>query len=166
MADFSDAADREAAWFTDDLSSISIPPLLNNGTNGAPFKVVASGLREPSKVGQYCFIDLQRVIEHRVALQRKRQIYSLVATCLWTRTQDRAHANIDQANFLAALELVVQRVRGPIGDKTHGGRFLASGEIDSNEIAIDMPDWNRALFQDGFWRADVRWQACDDFIGV
>ena len=166
MADFTDAVDREAAWFTDDLSANGIPPLLKQGSNGAPFAIVRARARQPSQRGQACFIWLERVVESRYALTRKLQVYHLVATCLWTRASDVGKTDVDEASFEAALAKVVQRVRGLKGDKTHGGRFLAAGEIDSGQITVDWPDAVNTLFANAFWRADVRWQAVDEFIGI
>jgi len=166
MNDFTDAVDREAAWFKADQSAQGIPHLIASARPAGPFDIVQADLGRPSARGRTLYLWLENVEERRYALARKLQIYSFVASCLWQRTKAAGQTQADQQGLAAAVAKVVQRVRGPIGDKTHGGRFTAAGEIETGRIVVRFDDPLRAFQTADIWRADVRWQAVDDLPNV
>jgi hypothetical protein len=78
----------------------------------------------------------------RVASQRVRPRYPMKLELHWpVRTISPGSSSIaatEQQNFDDAIELLRQRVAGPLGDKSHGGRFLAAAEAAKGQVAIDV----------------------------
>nr|MDA8323338.1 hypothetical protein [Actinomycetota bacterium] len=61
--------------------------------------------------------------------QRIRPSYEFRLRLVWPVRQATAgSAEAEQRAMDAAVDLLIQRIRGPLGDKTHGGRFLSVGE--------------------------------------
>src|ERR1700728_2210274 len=129
----SDAVARELAWLTavDDL-----PALLAG--DGGPWAAVDwwQGARfARDKHGLY--LDARDVGSVRTSSQRIMPQYQFVLTLYWPILGQGAAAGTsgksliaetEQANLDAAKDLVLQRINGPLGDKTHGGRFLSVAE--------------------------------------
>jgi len=129
-----DAVTRELAWLTavDDL-----PSLLTD--DGGPWDVVDwwQGARfARDKHGLY--VDARDTGSVRTSSQRIMPQYQFVLTLYWpilaqgpggAGTSSKALiAETEQANLDAAKDLVLQRINGFPGDKTHGGRFLSVAE--------------------------------------
>jgi len=72
-----------------------------------------------------------------VNAQRYRVRYTFVLTAIWpVLTPTPPVAESEQRAFDAAIGLVLQRIRGPLGDKSHGGRFLSVGEVPGQASAL------------------------------
>lgn len=135
---YADAVAREVAWLNADLSALPVPiPTLLKPTG--PFDLIkAFGRSEKARVpGRILFVSRERAPEYRLALQQKFHVHHFRLKIGWpvrATTQETDLSNLD-----TALELLLTRIRGPIGDKTHGGRFLsvAEGE-DSGTPEIDV----------------------------
>jgi hypothetical protein len=153
------AVSREAAWLQ--ASGDGLPALLTGA--GGPFGVVQAywpGAREASqKPGIY--VDAVPIADLRVSNQRIRPQYLFVLTCIWPVLRPSAPiAETEQQNFSNALDLLVQRIRGPVGDKTHGGAFLSVAE---NPRRVDMvrEDPKRTLPESKSLLETVRYSADD-----
>jgi len=136
-----DACTREADWLK--TSGDGLPAL--QVAAGGPWGIVQAywpGNRlNTQKTGIYV---LRRAIDddHPVA-QRYRSQYLLVARLIWPLRAASPIAETEQAAFDAAIGLLLQRIRGPVGDKTHGGRFLSVGEdpgVVSASVVFEDPE--------------------------
>lgn len=122
------AVDREAAW----LSAVdSLPSLLV--ANGGPWKVVQAywpGARF-AKMQTGIYVLPGKIVTPRFGGQRIMPGYAHRLKLCWPITGKGAMsplAETEQRNFANAIELLLERVNGLPGDKTHGGRFLSAGE--------------------------------------
>jgi hypothetical protein len=152
------AVTREVGWLT--TSTDSLPYLLK--ANSGPFEVIQAfwpGARLASqKPGIY--VDMAPVADTRVSNQRIRSQYTFVLTCIWpVKTPTAPIAETEQQNFSDALELLRQRITGPVGDKTHGGAFLSVAEnprridIVPEDPKHTLPE-SKALLETVTYRAD------------
>lgn len=136
--EFSDALDREAAW----LSAVdSLPSLLS--VNGGPFQTIQARwprtldtltygiyvVRAPGRSAHY----------NRTAAQRQELITSLQLRCVWPLTSGVGSAENDQLAFDQAIDKVLTRVLGNLGDHTHGGRFAWAAEDGSLDVDYADP---------------------------
>lgn len=123
-----DACQREAAWLQ--TTGDSLPSLL--AADGGRWDVIQAfwpGAKTPrDKRGIY--VTFGRIVDQRVSSMRVRDQYQFRLKLVWAlKTAGTSAAETEQANFALALSDLTGRVRGPFGDKTHGGRFLSVGEV-------------------------------------
>lgn len=125
------AVARETAWLT--TSGDSLPSLL--AVNGGPFKVIAAYFQGAQTRTQApaIYVTRGRVQQIRVGNQRVRPRYPMRLDLHWPvlviSPGSSSIAATEQQNLDDAIELLRQRVTGPLGDKSHGGRFLSAGEV-------------------------------------
>jgi hypothetical protein len=163
-----DAAAREAAWLnvTDD----SLPSLLAD--DGGPWDVIQQywpGAHfAKDKHGVY--VDARPVDELRVSNARIRPRYTLVLTLTWpVKAQGAAPgvsgksliAETEQQNLDDAVALLIERIRGPLGDKSHGGRFLSCAE-NPRTVTYAKEDASVTIPQQRALLASVTYK-CDDY---
>ena len=132
---FSDALDREAAWLS---ASDSLPLLV--GQPSAPFQIVQARwprMTATKKRGLYVLRHGSKV--ERISSQRSMLTHRLRLELMWPLSSGVGSAEKDQQAFEQAVDLVLQRIEGPLGDKTHGGRFLSVGE-HPEFIDVEMGD--------------------------
>lgn len=164
-----DAVQREAAWLA--TTSDSLPALLASA--GGPFGIVQAywpGAKFAArKTGIY--VLRARIIMPRFGGRRIMPGYELQARLIWpVRKATAGMAEAEQQNLDNAIELLLQRVDGLPGDKTHGGRFLSAGEglegtatqglypvVTPADPAVTIP-------QHGWLQADCRYPANDPEI--
>jgi len=166
VADTATAAAREAAWLQ--TSGDSLPSL--RAADGGPWEVVQAywpGTRFP-KDEHGIYVDARHVTDLRASSQRIRPQYQFTLTLFWPVLARGATAGTSSKNLIAETEqqnldsaaaLIIERVRGFTGDKTHGGRFLSVGENPRSVIyAKQDPQQtipgNRALLGSLSYRAD------------
>lgn len=122
-----DAVARETAFLA--TSGDGLPALLTSA--GGPWQIVqAYWTRTPAtnKTGIYVLRDL--LDDQRASNQRIRPRYNMRLRLIWPVTVTTTQLlETAQSDFDAAIDLLVQRIRGPLGDKTHGSRFLSAGEV-------------------------------------
>jgi uncharacterized protein YkuJ len=75
----------------------------------------------------------------------------------WPMTNGQGSAETEQLNFEQAIDLVLARIEGFPGDKTHGGRFMAVGEPG---ITVNYDDVEQAM-QTRIFRASISYSADD-----
>ena len=121
-----DAVARETAWLATIGDSLPALP----ASAGGPWQIIqAYQPRTPPANKTAIYVLRGRLLDVRASNQRIRPRYEIRLRLAWpvvvtgTSLLETAQADMD-----AAVDLLVQRVRGPLGDKTHGGRFLSAGE--------------------------------------
>src|ERR1700733_7906038 len=125
-----DAAARETGWLT--TSGDSLPSLLTE--DGGPWDVSQAYWPGPhfAKDKRGIYVDARPVDDLRVSNARIRPRYTLVLTLMWSLKGQGATAGAsaksqlaetEQQNLDNAAALLIERIRGFVGDKTHGGRF-------------------------------------------
>ena len=69
-------------------------------------------------------------------------------------------AETEQANLDAAVGLLLQRIRGPLGDKSHGGRFLSVAEVPEEQpVLVEWADPEQTIQAAKELRATVTYHA-------
>ena len=143
MADeTSDAVAREAAWLA--RSGDGIPALLKS--DGGLWDVVQAywpGDRLASEMSGIYVTRSQLDDDHpSVWRYRPRHIFRL--KLVWpVNTAASPPAETEQQTFDDAIGDLLRRIRGPLGDKTHGGRFLSVAEVPTEKsvtVAFDDPE--------------------------
>jgi hypothetical protein len=158
----STAVAREAAWLQ--VSTDSLPAL--QVADGGPFDVVQAywpGNRlGTQQAGIY--VTRKSIADQHPVSQRFRPQYLLELKLVWPVKQAVSPlAETEQQNFDNAIELLLARIRGPVGDKTHGGRFLSVAEVpEQAPVAVDFDDPETTIKAAKELRAIVQYHA-DDF---
>lgn len=138
------AVAREAAWLS--ASGDGLPALL--ATAGGPFDAVQGYMpRTPAARQTQLWVLRRGVATRRFSNHRRIATHTFVVSLWWPIGSSAASgstslAEDEQAAFDAALALVVARVEGLPGDKTHGGRFLSVAEApdESAGVRVDLGD--------------------------
>jgi hypothetical protein len=143
MADeTSDAVTREAAWLAQSYDSL--PALLKSA--GGQWDVVqgywpGDGLTR-GKSGIY--VTRARVDDDHPSAWRYRPRHIFRLKLIWPiAAAATSRAEIEQQNFDNAIGDLLVRIRGPRGDKTHGGRFLSVAEVPTEgsvSVVFDDPE--------------------------
>lgn len=137
---FSDALDRETAW----LNTVDSLPALN-ATNGGPFEIVQARwprVAATRKTGLYVLRAGFRV--RRESSQRSIATTVFQLRLSWPLATGTGSAEAGQLAFEQAIDAVLARVQGPIGDKTHGGRFLSVAE-EPAYLQVEYGDPEQAM---------------------
>jgi hypothetical protein len=161
-----DQVARETAWLR--TSGDTLPALLTSA--GGPWQVVQAywpGARFAAKqTGVY-------VLRHRLIMPRFGGRRIMPGTMfdlrlVWpVKTVNSPVAETEQANLDAACDLLLQRIDGLPGDKSHGGRFLSVGEafegtaVQGIYPVVDFADPEVTIPQGGWLRATVSYPAND-----
>lgn len=156
---------RETAWLnttTDDLPSL---PASARG----PWEIIqAFWTRTPSTQKTTIFVMSLDLDDQRTSSQRIMPHYQIVLELHWPIRQTASPlAEREQQAFRNAIDLLVQRIRGPVGDKTHGGRFLSVGEAPRSagvHVSIEPP-WG-TIPADKELRGLVTYYADDDEVNA
>ncbi len=130
------AVAREAAWLATTAND-TLPVLL---APAGPWQVVQAywpGARlDVNKTGLY--VLRTRLQDRRSGGIRLMPRYTFQVRIVWpvknaVGSAKAGLAETEQASLDAACDLLLQRVRGLVRDKTHGGRFLSVGEAPSGQ---------------------------------
>lgn len=157
-----DAVQRETDWLSQ--SGDGLPALLK--TASGPWDVInAYWPRTPNYNLNGIYVMRTRLIDMRWSNQRKLPRHSFRLKLLWrigSTTTGVSIGEAEQANFDSAVDLLLQRLRGTLGNKTHGGRFLSVAEAPgaNPEIPIDF-DPPETTMERGYLSATVNYQADD-----
>lgn len=153
-----DAVDREVAWLT--TSGDGLPGLLTDA--GGPFDAIqAYWPRTPATRQKSIYVLRRRIHDERVANIRRRPTYQFLLRIVWPISTSTGAAEREQCALDAAVELLLQRIDGPMLDKTHGGRFLSVAESPAY-VDVDFIDPEQTISQSASLRAEVAYSA-DDF---
>jgi hypothetical protein len=154
---------REAAWLT--TTGDSLPWLLTQ--DGGPFDVIqAFWTRTPGTQQTQLYVMSLEFDDERTSSQRIMPHYMITLEMRWPiRATTSPLAEQEQQAFKNAIDLLVQRIRGPVGDKTHGGAFLSAGEVPRSpgvHVSIEPP-W-ATIPADKELRGLVTYYADDDEV--
>lgn len=122
-----DAVQRETDWLTD-ITTVGLPVLL--ASEGGAWDLVlpygrANGTVSPARV---LFISRVSGTDARFTIGAQRiQAHQFLVSAEWP-VRASSNPQADLAAFDAAIETVLIRIRGLVGDKTHGSRFLSVAE--------------------------------------
>ncbi|MFF3151806.1 hypothetical protein [Streptomyces sp. NPDC057910] len=151
-----DAVDREVAWLTS--SGDGLPALLVAA--GGPWgNVQAYQPRTPGKRSTNIFVLRRQIHEKRFANVRRMPTYEFVLKLIWPLSSGQGIAEADQRAFDAAVDLVLTRIGGLVGDKSHGGRFLSVAE-NPEYVNVRFTDPEQTLSVAEF-RAEITYHADD-----
>lgn len=116
---------RETAWLT---TADALPALLT--ADGGPWdNIQAFWTRTPATQQTTIYVMSLNLDDERTSSQRIMPHYQITLEWHWPIRQTSSPvAEGEQQAMKNASDLLIQRVRGPLGDKTHGGRFLSAGE--------------------------------------
>jgi hypothetical protein len=157
----SDAVAREAAWLQ---TSGDGPPALLVAAGG-PFEVVQAywpGAKfAQRKSGVY--VQRRRTLMPRFGGRRIMPGYVFVLKVCWpVKSTAAGFPETEQQNLDSAVDLLLQRIDGLPGDKTHGGRFLSAGEAPQGQYPeVEYQDAEITLAQGNWLRATVTYPADD-----
>lgn len=121
-----DAVSRETAWLC--RSGDGLPALLTAA--GGPWDNIQSYCaRTPATQQNTIYVLRSSWSDDRASNQRIRPTYEFTLKLVWPIRQTASPiAEGEQQNLDDAIDLLIQRIRGPINDKSHGGAFLSVGE--------------------------------------
>ena len=135
------AVSREVAWLQTTGDSLPALP----ASAGGPWTVIDAYTQAAATRTQATaiYVTLGPVANMRVANQRTRLRYQFRLELHWpvvitTPGTSTSIAAAAQLAFDAATELLRQRAAGPLGDKSHGGRFLSAAEAQRGQPGIDV----------------------------
>jgi hypothetical protein len=157
-----DAVTREAVWLS--RSGDGLPALLSE--TGGPWDVINGYWpRTPSYRINGIYVLRSRLQDIRISNQRKRPAHQFRLKLIWvvgSTTTAVGIAETEQFAFDTAVDLLLHRIRGTLGNKTHGGAFLSVGETPgrSPEISVDF-DPPETTMDRGFLSGTVIYSADD-----
>jgi hypothetical protein len=157
-----DAVSREAAWLNTALPDGL--PLLPTAAGG-PWDVIQAYMpRTPIAQKTQIYVLRRKLVTVRFAQQRRMATHHMHLSCVWPIGASSTASGIaesEQQALDAALALLVQRIEGPVGDKTHGGRFMSVAEAPNGTgIDVDVADPAQAI-PSGYLTASVTYLADD-----
>lgn len=161
----SDAVAREAAWLQQ--SGDGLPALLSSA--GGPWGIVqAYWPRTPNTSLTGIYVLRARLDDERFENVTIKPQYGFRLKLIWpvrntSGSGGQGLAETAQQAFDDAIELLIQRVRGLPGDKTHGGRFLSVGEAPHGQYPhIDWVDPEQTIAANAIQlRAEMTYPADD-----
>lgn len=120
-----DAVQREADWLN--ATGDTLPALL--AAAGGPFDVVqAYRPRSPRTRGRSLYVLRRAFRRERFANVRTMDHYQFELQINWPIQNAAGSGEEEQSALDAAVDLVLLRISGLVGDKTHGGRFRSVAE--------------------------------------
>ncbi|MBD0743602.1 hypothetical protein [Streptomyces sp. CBMA152] len=153
----SDAVDREVAWLT--ASGDGLPALL--ASSGGPWgNVQAYQPRTPGKRSTNVFVLRRQIHEKRFAHVRRMATHEFVLKMVWPLSSGQGIAEADQRAFDVAVDKLLQRIGGLVGDKSHGGRFRSVAE-NPEYVIVRFTDPEQTLSV-GEFHGEITYYA-DDF---
>lgn len=162
-SDISDAVAREAAWLATTASD-GLPVLPKSA--GGVWDVIQAhwpGQKVP-KEKRCIFVTLRRNLDARPNNHRVRQQHTFALKIWWSlKTGTAGGAEAEQAACESAVQALIGRVRGPFGDKTHGGAFQSAGEVPARAgwPTVDWQDVELTIARDRAIRCTITYSVDD-----
>lgn len=155
-----DAVDRETQWLT--TFGDGLPALQRS--QGGPFDIVqAYWRRTPAGRTTQLYVIRKHLLEERFANVRRMPRYHFELRIVWPQSSATGAAEDPQRGLDAAVDLVLQRVGGFVGDKSHGGQFRSVAEHPP-EVNVDFADPVRSMDARADLEATVLYWADDTEI--
>ncbi|MCC9307684.1 hypothetical protein LN042_11315 [Kitasatospora sp. RB6PN24] len=155
-----DAVDREVAWLNTSVNDGL--PLLPASAGGPWQNIQAYRARTPGRKSTNIFVLRSHTHLRRTANARRMPTYEFHLKVVWPLTSGAGSAETDQRALDAAIDKLLQRIDGQLGDKSHGGRFLSVAENPDN-VTVTYEDPEQTLPM-GEFHAEVVYYADDTEI--
>ncbi|MFE2969916.1 hypothetical protein ACFXKC_40865 [Streptomyces sp. NPDC059340] len=153
------AVARETAWLAAYDVADGLPGLLR--ATGGPFDVVQAYVpRTGAQRQSRLYVTRSQLRVERFGFNRKINHHSFMLRLYWPQSSPSGQAESVQADFDAAVDLVVQRVSGLVMDKTHGARFLSVAE-NPVDIDVQFADPEQSIQAKAELAATITYQADD-----
>jgi hypothetical protein len=153
-----DAVARETAWLNTTVDD-GLPILVADG--GGPFDTIGGYYpRTPYEERRTIYVLLHQIQHQRFGARRVLNRYPFRLILWWPILAADGSAETEAQAFDSGIDLLLQRIEGPMGDKTHGGRFLSAAQLEGTSISVDYTDPEQTL-QLGGLRAEVTYTADD-----
>ena len=154
-----DAVAREAAWLASYSALDGLPALLK--AYGGPWDVVQPYVpRTGAQRQTRLYVTRSNIRVERFGFNRKINHYMFALRLYWPQSSSTGQAESVQQDFDSAVDLVIQRVSGLQGDKTHGARFLSVAE-DPTQIDVHFADPEATIQAKAELTATITYQADD-----
>ena len=158
-----DPVTREVAWLRS--SGDGLPALLKSA--GGPWDAVQGYWpRTPEQRLSAIYVLRPALVDARWANQRKLTTYDFRLKLLWPVGSTTTAAQLwetEQQNLDIAVDLLITRIRGQLGDHTHGGRFLSVAEAPEHaRITAHFEDPERVTAT--MLRAEMSYAADDQSV--
>lgn len=132
---------HEAAWLSTAVDD-GLPIL--PASSGGPWQVIQPWwTRTPQSQKTQIYVMSLSFEDQRTASIRTMPRHEITLEFHWPIRQTTSPlAEQEQQNLKNALDLLVQRIRGPVNDKTHGGAFLSVGESPRSpalRVSVEPP---------------------------
>lgn len=154
-----DAVARETEWLAAYDVADGLPGLLKG--NGGPFDAVQAYVpRTGAQRQSRLYVTRTQLRVERFGFNRKINHHSFMLRLYWPQSSPSGQAESVQADFDAAVDLVVQRISGLVMDKTHGARFLSVAE-NPVDIDVQFADPEQSIQARAELAATITYQADD-----
>lgn len=154
-----DAVSREAEWLAAYDAADGLPGLLK--VSGGPFDVVQAYVpRTGAQRQSRLYVTRSSLRVERYGFNRKINHHAFMLRLYWPQSSPTGQAESVQADFDAAVDLVVQRISGLFQDKTHGARFLSVAENPA-DIDVQFTDPEATIQAKAELTATITYQADD-----
>jgi len=152
------AVARETAWLATITDALPYLPSYAGGAWDVVQGFWPGSRITTQKTGIYLWA--RTISDPRISNQRIRAQYEFTLKLIWpVKAQAGPLAETEQQNLATAVDAVVRRIRGLVGDKTHGGRFLSVAEnprtvtVSFEDAEATIPE-TKALYGSVVYRAD------------
>lgn len=157
-----DACAREAAWLQ--TAGDGLPSLLSD--DGGPWDVIQAYWPRTQQTRQTgIYVMRRRLQTTRWSNQRRMPHYAFRLRLWWpigATTTGTPLLEDEQAALDSAVDLLLQRLEGTVGDKTHGGRFMSVGEApEGTSFDVDFDDPEQTVPASGALSATATYMADD-----
>ena len=160
-----DAVQREADWLAAFDAADGLPALLKSA--GGPFDVVQAYVsRTPNQRQCRLYVTRSALRVERFSFNRMIDHHTFMLRLYWPQSSPSGQAESVQADFDAAVALVIQRINGPLAfvngvlDKTHGARFLSVAQNPA-DIEVQFADPEASIQAKAELTATITYQADD-----
>lgn len=80
-------------------------------------------------------LRITNTVERRIAIGKRERIHTIEALITWPVVSGASSMTDDQRYLGAAVEQLLTRIEGALGDHSHGGLFLSVGEDEDGNQA-------------------------------
>jgi hypothetical protein len=156
------AVTRETTWLNVPGND-GLPALVK--TAGGPWDTITAYYpRVPYEERRTIYVLRHRIQQKRFGGQRVLHTYPFRLILWWPLLDEGGSLENEAQAFDSAIELLLERILGPLGDKTHGGAFLSTGEgalgDTGSRVDVDYTDIEQTIRLGGL-RAEVTYSADD-----
>lgn len=157
-----DAVIREAAWLNAYSPADGLPNLVAPAGPWTKIQAYVPRVEPQRQPAVYVLRHDFRV--ERISNGRSRATYEFRLKLVWPLSTGTGSAEEEAQNFDNAIDLLLQRIYGPLLDKTHGGRFLSVAE-NPHFVTVQQEDPDVSIPSAGSFFATVHYAADDnDFV--